>query len=220
MEVGVLNRNIDYNFYGKKADKNQAVFSAKTEKKEESVPSDPLSYYKKFCEQFPNISFRLEDEETSRKNPDKICLGYNGSMNQIGENFGGVGHCSINLDISVIRKMQEDPEYEQGMISLIKRTEKMYPSIENDTRSLGMMYTQVTFYDDNGRILHHITMSRQKPSTEEQIRRMWGAGKILGGTGLSFGRADAQETVKRICNQLQDAMLDNFLEMTKEKESE
>ncbi|MDE6982031.1 MAG: hypothetical protein K2P60_11625, partial [Lachnospiraceae bacterium] len=78
MEVGVLNRNIDYNFYGKKADKNQAVFSAKTEKKEESVPSDPLSYYKKFCEQFPNISFRLEDEETSRKNPDKICLGYNG----------------------------------------------------------------------------------------------------------------------------------------------
>lgn len=125
-------------FYGKKADKNQAVFSAKTKKKEESVPSDPLGYYRKLCEQFPNISFRLVDEETGAQNTDKICLGYNGSMNQIGENFSGVGHCSINLDISVIRKMQEDPEYEQGMISLIKRTEKMYPSIENDTRALGI----------------------------------------------------------------------------------
>lgn len=218
MEIGALNSRIDYSIYGKRAEKNQAVFSTKLETPKEHVPSDPVAYYKKLCEQFPNISFRLVDEETSANNPGKICLGYNGSMNQVGTNFGGVGHCSINLDISVIRNMQKDPEYEQGMISLIKQTEKMYPSIESDTRSLGMMYSQVTFCDDNGKIIHHIGMSKQQPSTEEKIRRMWGAGEILGGNGLSFGGVDSQEIVKRICNQLQDTMIDEFFDLTEEKD--
>ncbi|MCM1256327.1 MAG: DUF6033 family protein [Roseburia sp.] len=218
MEVGKLNTTVDYSIFGKKADKNLSVFSAKTETQEESVPSDPVAYYKKLCQQFPNISFRLVDEETSAKNPGKVCLGYNGSMNQVGTNFGGVGHCSINLDISIIRKMQKDPEYEYGMISRIKQTENMYPSIESDTRSQGMMYTQVTFFEKDGMVSHHITMSHQQPSTEEQIRRMWGAGEILGGSGLSFGRVDTQEIVKRIYDRLQDTMIDEFLDLTEEKE--
>lgn len=219
MEIGTLNDRIDYNIYEKKADKTQSIFSAKMETQEESVPSDPLAYYRKLCEQFPNISFRLVDEETAAKHPDKICLGYNGSMNQVGTNFGGVGHCSINLDISVIRNMQNDPEYAEDVISRIKSTEKMYPSIESGTRELGMVYSQVTLFDDNGRISDHITMSKQQPSTEEQIRRMWGAGEILGGSGLSFGGVDSQEIAKRIYNKIQDAMIDGYLDLTEEKES-
>lgn len=219
MQVGKINTTVDYNIYGKKADKTQSIFSAKMETQEESVPSDPLAYYRKLCEQFPNISFRLVDEETAAKHPDKICLGYNGSMNQVGTNFGGVGHCSINLDISVIRNMQNDPEYAEDVISRIKSTEKMYPSIESGTRELGMVYSQVTLFDDNGRISDHITMSKQQPSTEEQIRRMWGAGEILGGSGLSFGGVDSQEIAKRIYNKIQDAMIDGYLDLTEEKES-
>lgn len=219
MQVGKINTTVDYNIYGKKADKTQSIFSAKMETQEESVPSEPLAYYRKLCEQFPNISFRLVDEETAAKHPDKICLGYNGSMNQVGTNFGGVGHCSINLDISVIRNMQNDPEYAEDVISRIKSTEKMYPSIESGTRELGMVYSQVTLFDDNGRISDHITMSKQQPSTEEQIRRMWGAGEILGGSGLSFGGVDSQEIAKRIYNKIQDAMIDGYLDLTEEKES-
>ena len=217
MEVGKLNTTVDYSIYGKKGSKNQSILSAKMETQEESVPSDPVAYYRKLCQQFPNISFRLVDEETAAKNPNKICLGYNGSMNQVGKNFGGVGQCSINLDISIIRNMQKDPEYEYAMISRIKQTEQMYPSIESDTRSQGMMYTQVTFFEDKGRVSHHITMSHQQPSTEEQIRRMWGAGEILGGSGLSFGGVDPQEIAKRIYDKLQDTMIDEFLDLTEEK---
>lgn len=218
MEVGKINSVIGFDMPTKKTDKSQSVFSSKTESEKGSVPSDPLSYYRKLCKKFPNVSFRLEDQETSLKNPNKICLGYNGSMNQVGDNFGGVGHCSINMDISVIRKMQADTEYEQAVLSAIRQMEKNYSQIESGTRAAGMMYTQVTFFDDNGKLSHSIGMSNQQPSTETQIRRMWGAGEILGGSGLSFGGMDSQEMVKRIYNQMQDAMIDGFLDLTEEKE--
>ena len=101
MEIGDLTNREYYNYQTQTTAKSGSAFASAMETRENKVPEDPLGYYYKLCKEFPNISFRLDDRETALKDTSKIWLGYNGSMNQVGDNFGGIGQCSISLDISV-----------------------------------------------------------------------------------------------------------------------
>ena len=83
---------------------------------------DPLDYYKELCSLFPDVAFRLGDneEETKHMGDSKPWFGYNDSLNQIGNHFGELSQVSVTIDVAVIRKMQSDPAFEKQVIDHIK----------------------------------------------------------------------------------------------------
>ena len=201
MEIGNLNNRTYYNFQTRATAKSSSIFSSHMETQEDTVEEDPLNYYRKLCEEFPNITFRLGDRETLLKDTSKIYFGYNDSMNQVGDNFGCMGQCSIEIDISVIRRMQSDPEYVIRVKSMLKSIERMYPEFESYTRDSGMRYTLVNLYDEGGDLHQLITRSRQRPSTEEELRQM-------------HNMDGSAEQIQRLFTQMQMEAIDRFLEMT------
>ena len=71
-----------------------------------SDQNDPVAVYQDLCAEFPDITFRMED----KTRPDSE-IGYKNSLHQVGKNFGEPGQYSICIDVSVIRQMQQNPEY-------------------------------------------------------------------------------------------------------------
>jgi len=172
-------------------------------KREYSDVNDPLDFYKNLCKDFPDISFRLSDNAEAEKTQylNSPYLGYNNSMNQIGENFGGCGQCSISLDIAVVRKMQTDDEYcfiVRGMIDNIRRE---YAGLEESTKADGFMYTSASIEDDKGRPQRIITESNAPYSTEEQIRQMWSTQK-------------ENDKYSKVVTGVKNDLFETFLEMT------
>lgn len=104
-----------------------------------------LDYYNSLCKEFPDISFRLDDENSIDKTP--YHLGYNNSMNQRGSNFSNPRQCSIQIDVAVIRHMQADPKYADQIIGAIKNTKMDYDIFVRIGRSEGIhliLITQIT----------------------------------------------------------------------------
>ena len=87
-----------------------------------------LEYYHSLCEEFPGITFRLEDIRSAidSNNKGQDYLGYNGSMHQVGDNFGGIGQCSIEIDVAVIERMRNDPRYETAVKSYITDSQNRF----------------------------------------------------------------------------------------------
>ena len=77
-----------------------------------------LDYYHNLCSKFPDISFRLSDMEESLKhmNDRRPYFGYNDSLNQVGDNYSEMGQVSIDIDAAVIRKMQNNPDFEEAVL--------------------------------------------------------------------------------------------------------
>lgn len=138
-----------------------------------TVSSDSiLNYYQQLCSQYPDITFRLDDIETSSQQSN-VYLGYKNSMNQIGENFGSVGQCSISIDVTVIKHMMNDPQYENQVKDEINYTVNHYSLYEEETKLCGMQYTSVCLQDENGKFEPAIVRSHVPYSTEEEVREMW-----------------------------------------------
>ena len=164
--------------------------------------SDPvLKYYNQLCEQYPNVTFRLDDMETASNHSD-VYLGYNNSMNQVGDHFGAAGQCSINIDVAVIRHMMSDARYENQVTDEINYTIEHYASYEEDTKACGMQYTSVCFEDTNGTFTPSIARSHMPYSTEEEVRAMW-------------NKSDTNQTKELLKhNALQSTdLFDHFMEM-------
>lgn len=106
-----------------------ASFVSKTEvqfdvtKQSESSGDDVLDYYHEICSKFTDISFRLSDIEETLKhmNDSRPYLGYNDSLNQVGDNYSEIGKVSIDIDVAVIRKMQSDSSFEEEVLDTIDR---------------------------------------------------------------------------------------------------
>ncbi len=138
---------------------------------------DPLTYYKKLCSEYSDVTFRLDDMSEAFKNPDKLTLGYNGSMNQVGNNFGGKGNCSISIDIAVIKRMQSDPQYEQRIKGMIEDSKRRYSEFESDALKDGYQYVSVTIEDNNGQPQRGVAQSNYPYSTEDEVKCMWNSGE-------------------------------------------
>lgn len=151
------------------ATRNNKLFSAADQKAD---VEETLRYYRELCSEFPEVSFRLDDEEEMVKAGVGNCsLGYNGSMNQIGENYGNPSQYSIRLDVSVIRKMQKDPEYARNIKGEIGTIKYNYSVLMNDSAA---PYGDVCLVEKNGSLEISIGRSRMPYSTEKEIRQMWG----------------------------------------------
>lgn len=138
----------------------------------ESMTKDPLAYYKQLCSKYPNISFRLDDYFNGT-NAKGYNLGYKNSMNQVGENFGEMGQCSIEIDISVIEKMMQDPKYEQQANGWIQAFEQNYAGHAADVASSGCSNFCFTIHDFGDGIQTGRTCGFGPFSTEEEVREMW-----------------------------------------------
>lgn len=107
------NLKIKYNGFRNEIAKPVFNFTMKSEKEDTTV-----SYYKDMCKKFPDVAFTLDD--ASKIMDHGAFYGYDGSMNLVGENYTEPGQKSVRIDVSVIKKMQADPEFEQEMLDRIK----------------------------------------------------------------------------------------------------
>lgn len=131
----------------------------------------PLEYYDALCKEYPDISFRLSDDEEGQKH--EWYLGFGGSMNQRGNNFGMPGQCSIEIDVSAVRRMQADESYEKQVKGWIEQSRKNYKNYEKEALADGFGYTCVHIEDDGGRPLVSVVQSHTPFSTEEEVKKLW-----------------------------------------------
>lgn len=180
----------------------------------EGTTNDPLEYYRNLAKEFPEVSFRLGDRENGfLPGHPNVCIGYNNSMNQIGENFGEPGQCSIDIDVAVIRKMQSDPDYELRIKSLIRNSVHNYPVYETWAKQEDYGYTSVNIEEEDGEPVRSVCLSRMAYSTEEEVRRMWGENE----------KQDSAEDFlkKKIyirCMSVKNSLIDDYMKLTGERE--
>ena len=167
MEIGSLNKQTNtYNVLENKK-VNKSDFSNTI-----NNTSDPiLDYYHDLCSKYPDVSFRLDDVRTGMING--RCLGYKDSMNQVGDNFGCAGQCSISIDVKVIENMMQDSSYEISAKGWIEDSISRYSQYEKNNQLIGMEYTSVHIEDDNSRVSTAIVGSHLPYSTEEEVKAIW-----------------------------------------------
>ena len=157
----------------KQANSKKSAIDSKTDiSSEKSMTNDPLTFYKELCGNYPDISFRLEDYATG-SNVSGYFLGYNNSMNQVGENFGEMGQCSIQIDVSVIKKMMQDQQYAENVHGWIQAFEQNYGSHATDVSSHGNSNFCFTIDDFGEGIQTGRLCANSSFSTEEEVKRMW-----------------------------------------------
>lgn len=166
MKVGSTEHTNTYNMIQQTKTQNVS-FEVK-----QSNSADPiLEYYHNLCKQYPGITFQLWDMETSAQTEGRS-FGYKNSLHQVGDNYGANGQCSITIEINVIKRMMEDPAYENEAKALIEESQRCYSMYELDTKACGMKYTDVGLQDENGRILHSVGHYPRRFSTEEELLAM------------------------------------------------
>lgn len=151
--------------------KSKAVFAVNDNEKE--TQDDVLSYYQKLCKEFDGGSFRLDDLQETSKHADDVYLGYNNSFNQSGNNFGNMGQCSISLDVSVIERMKNDPNYEERIKGMIRDSYTRYSQYEANAVQDGYSFVSISIEDNNGVPIRGVKQSHVPYSTEEEVRELW-----------------------------------------------
>ncbi len=127
-----------------------------------------LSCYKDFCSKFSDITFRLGDFEKAMSDMNEIVIGYNDSTNQIGNGFSEIGQLSIEIDVSVIKKIRENPDYElEGIVKGIKQTYRS--KLEEGARE-GFPYIGYEIFIEDNEIRYSCTSAKSRFSTEEELR--------------------------------------------------
>ena len=182
-----------------------ASFSDKmTKVNEKSEAELNLEYYHSLCKEFPGITFRLEDIKTALElnNSGKEYIGYNGSMHQVGSNFGAIGQCSIEIDIAVIERMRTDPKYEQSVKWHIQFSKERFG--EYQTEIPEQLYTFVCIEDNNGKVQTSRGHSSVQPATEEEIKEKM--------------RTSNSKIQQLDSDNMKDNLIDSYLKMIEESE--
>lgn len=168
---------------------------------EESMTNDPITYYKQLCSKYPNISFRLADYDNGT-NAKGYNLGYKNSMNQVGNNFGEMYQYSIEIDVSVIRKMMSDPLFESNTNNYFQTLiEQVYPQFQADAVRDGMSNMCMTLDMEGDRLDVGATYSHCHFSNEEEVRKMW-------------ADEEYQKTIGQIFEKQKADLMDIYLKMT------
>ena len=168
---------------------------------EESKMNDPIAYYKQWCSEYPDISFRLTDYENGT-NAKGYNLGYNNSMNQVGNNFGELYQYSVEIDISVIRKMMSDSTFESNTKNYFQSLiEQVYPQFQATAVSDGMSNMCMNIGLDGDRLDFGATYTHCHFSTEEEVRKMW-------------ADEEYQKTIGQIFDKQKADLIDIYLKMT------
>lgn len=177
MGIGSVGSDISYYGYGSTSSVKSSVQTESFSNDSSKSSGDVLSYYQDLCKEFAGISFRLDDVSEASKHGNSPFLGYNNSFNQVGSNFGNKGQCSITIDASVIKRMQEDPRYEQAVKGMIENTRSRYSEFEAGALKDGYQYVSVSIEDNNGKPQRGTIQSYYPYSTEDEVKSMWNMGE-------------------------------------------
>ena len=171
------------------------------EKEEKSGTVSELETYKQLCSMFPDVTFRLSDKTSQYSF-------YENGMHQVGQNFGGHGQCSIDIDISVIRRMQMDEEYAFHVRGYVETIERNYSEYEAQTQSDGFVYTCANLTDEGGKLTSSTTSSMQPFSTEEEIKEMYGLTTDISDRALNY------------VNKVKNDLLEDYMAIQDKEENE
>ena len=207
MNISSLETTVTYADYNSKQVKEEktVAFSEKMSKaNEKSEVELNLEYYHSLCKEFSGITFRLEDIKTALtlNESGKEYIGYNGSMHQVGSDFGAIGQCSIEIDVAVIEKMRTDPKYEQSVKWHIQFSKERFG--EYQTEIPEQPFTFVCIEDNNGKVQTSRGHASVQPATEEEIKE-----KI---------RARKAKTPQLDSDKMTDDLIDSYLKMIEESE--
>ncbi len=123
--------------------KNRADFTI-NEKEKTAKTGDVVAYYMEFTSQFKNVSFRMTDSHDTGEGK----AGYNGKVHETRSGFGNTGVVSIQLDVHVLKKMQEDEEYEELMVDKIYETIEFYQEFRSRHAAEGYPYVFAFFVEN------------------------------------------------------------------------
>lgn len=153
---------------GKDAEEFQVSESASVRT---TMPSDSqiVSYYKKLCEAYPDVTFKMSDLQT----PALFHMGYKGDSHQQGENFSCPDRCSIQIDVNVIKKMMADEDFEVQIKGTIGNIINDYPRYVQWAKKDGCEYCYYGLSMENGKLTEFIGESIIRASTDEELREMW-----------------------------------------------
>ena len=199
------NYNYQTSITGDDKENTTVAFSDKMSKaNEKSEAEQNLEFYHSLCKEFPGITFRLEDIKTALElnNSGKEYIGYNGSMHQVGSNFGAIGQCSIEIDVAVIERMRIDPKYEQSVRWHIQFSKERFG--EYQTEIPEQPYTFVCIEDNNGKVQTSRGHSSVQPATEEEIKEKM--------------RLHNAKASKLDPDQMTDDLIDSYMKMIEESE--
>lgn len=208
--TGIKNNFSSYNTKFQKTGNMDTNFSSDLEADSEVMT--PLQYYQNLCSEFPDVTFRLKDKQTALESGSKVYLGYLNSMNQIGDNFGEAGQCSISIDISVIEKMMKDSNYEEKIKYIIGGTKSMYSQYEARAQSEGYSYVSVVIEEEAGKLSYGVKQSVMRYSTEEEVKEIW-ANESSAWTDDLFQ--------KQVCYQIQNVqneLLEHYIKLGESRE--
>ena len=134
---------------------------------------EPLDYYYEFVKRYPDISFRLTDNEDAAKHPDGPNYGYKGHMNQVGSNFGDANQISVDIDVEVIRRMMKDDEYAKQVDYKMRDFQENFAS----WKQLGLSGGDTNFYMfmevGKSGLVCGVQSAPHPIFTEEQRRALW-----------------------------------------------
>ena len=168
---------------------------------ENSKTDDPIAYYKQWCSEYPDISFRLTDYENGT-NAKGYNLGYNNSMNQVGNNFGELYQYSVEIDISVIRKMMSDSTFESDTKNYFQTfIEQVYPQFQATAVRDGMSNMCMKIGIDGDSLDVGATYAHCHFSTEEEVRKMW-------------ADEEYQKTIGQVFDKQKADLIETYLKMT------
>lgn len=184
--------------YGKSkaGTKNEVEKEAFQNEITESGSTTILSYYRKLCAEFPDISFRLEDREKALR--EQYASGYEGSSHQVGNNFSQPGKCSIEIDKVVIEKMIKDKEYAESVRGSIRNIQSDYGIYESHRKEEGMLYMAVELFEEKNKLTHAIGFANTPFHTAEEAKRFRETGEMADGTVIS-------KKVKEVSDEMQEA---------------
>ena len=166
-----------------------------------------IAYYKKLCQDFPQVTFKLSDIEGAKKSTLPYHIGYKGNSYQQGENFSSPNQCSIDIDVSVIRKMMADPEYERQLRGTIQNKIMDFPTYVQWAQKEGYGYCYVGLSDEGGKLVEYMGFSHDRVSTDEEMREIWKDNALVGDDWV---KESCDKLLNNTKNQMQEAFFAMF----------
>ena len=139
-----------------------------------------MKLYDDICKDYPDVSFRLDDRETSNAYQKKYgteCmayLGYGNSMNQVGDNFGELSQKSVEIDVPILKKCLSDPDYKKAFMSQLDSSINGYQQWINTARDLNASNMCIGFLDVGDGVAMYSACANVPFVTEVEIRQRYG----------------------------------------------
>lgn len=107
-----------------------------------------MDAYKMLCEKYPDVSFVVTDR--TKEGNSYVSSEYTGFCDT--KQFGDLSKLSVEVDVSVLKKLSEDSNYAKELDQCIRRIEENYSSMSYDTLKSGMQSLFASIYYEDDRI--------------------------------------------------------------------